>query len=214
MPQNPTANEPTVLGARYAHLPTLDRGLAEVGLRPRWTIYFFTFIAVGIAWIWLFFLAAGVAQTIDAQSVGPGMGIWQALLDRLAVNVSDNGFLAFILKICSPMAPVGFTLGVFASTFAMWMAMSLAMMLPSAGAMIRTYADIADVAAQKSEPVAPVFVLVAGYLSVWTVFALAMSFFQLLLIGAGLAADPVFPIQGVVAGLILLTAGVYQFTRQ
>ncbi|MCJ8310552.1 MAG: DUF2182 domain-containing protein [Hyphomicrobiales bacterium] len=197
---------------RYAHLDRVDRGLAEAGRRPKLTVYVFTAIAVTVAWVWLVFMTAGVSQSVGPDAVGPGMSFWQGLLERIDVKPTDGGFLAFILKICTPLAPSGFTLGVFFSTFLMWMAMSLAMMLPSAGAMIRTYGDIADVAAQKGEPVVPLFVLVLGYLTVWAAFSLAMSFFQLLLIGAGLAADPVFPVQGIVAAVILLVAGAYQFS--
>ena len=197
---------------RYAHLAPVDRGLAEVGLRPRWSVYLLTGFAVLIAWSWLVFLTAGVSQSVGAQAVGPGMEFWRGILSKLEVSPSDDSLLAFILKICAPVSPQGFTIGVFISTFLMWTAMSLAMMLPSAGAMIRTYADIADVAAQKGEEVVPLTVLVVGYLSVWAAFALVMSFFQLLLIGAGLAADPVFPLQGTVAGLILILAGAYQFS--
>ena len=45
----------------------------------------------------------------------------------------------------------------------MWGAMTLAMMLPSAAPMILTYAEIADTAARKGEPVVSPFVLAAGY---------------------------------------------------
>lgn len=197
---------------RYNNLASIDRGLAEVGLRPRWSVYVLTGLAVVVAWIWLVFLTAGVSQAVGSQSVGPGMEFWRGLLSKLDVTPVDDGIVAFILKICVPVSPGGFTLGVFASTFLMWLAMSLAMMLPSAGAMIRTYADIADVAAQKGEQVVPLTVLVLGYLSVWAAFAVAMSLFQLLLIQAGLAADPVFPVQGALAGVILLLAGAYQFS--
>src|SRR4051812_49119193 len=54
-----------------------------------------------------------------------------------------------------------------AAVFAMWCAMTLAMMLPTAGPMIMTYADIAETAAAKGEPVASPLVLTAGYLVVW-----------------------------------------------
>jgi predicted metal-binding membrane protein len=178
---------------RYAHLDLVDRGLAEMGRRPRLSVYVFTGLAVAVAWIWLIFLTAGVSQSVGPDAVGPGMTFWQGLLERIDAKPADDGFIAFILKICTPLAPGGFTAGVFFSTFLMWMAMSLAMMLPSAGAMIRTYGDIADVARQKSEPVVPLFILVLGYLTVWAAFSVIMTFFQLLLIGAGLAADPVFP---------------------
>ncbi len=199
-------------GQRYSNLTSFDRGIAEIGLRPRWSIYVLTGLTVAIAWLWLVFLAAGVSQVVGSDAVGPGMVFWRELLTRFDVSPANDGLLAFILKICAPVSPGGLTPGVFVSTFLMWTAMSLAMMLPSAGAMIRTYADIADVAHQKDEKVVPLGILVAGYLSVWIGFAFAMSLFQLLLIGAGLATDPVFPLQGLVAGGILLLAGAYQFS--
>ncbi|MEP0944253.1 MAG: DUF2182 domain-containing protein [Rhizobiaceae bacterium] len=197
---------------RYAHLDFVDRNLAEAGRRPRLTVYLFTGLAIVVAWVWLVFMTAGVSQSVGPDAVGPGMAFWQGLLERIEVKPSDGGLLAFILKICTPLAPDGFSASVVFSTFLMWLAMSLAMMLPSASAMIRTYGDIADVAAQKGEPVVPLFVLVLGYLTVWAGFAVAMSFFQLMLVGAGLAADPVFPVQGGVAAVILLLAGAYQFS--
>ena len=52
-------------------------------------------------------------------------------------------------------------------TFAMWCAMALAMMLPTAGPMILTYADLAETAAKKGEPAASPLVLTAGYVSIW-----------------------------------------------
>jgi predicted metal-binding membrane protein len=55
---------------------------------------------------------------------------------------------------------------------AMWLAMTLAMMLPTAGPMILTYAEIADTAARKREPVVSPLVLASGYLVVWIGFAL------------------------------------------
>ena len=50
--------------------------------------------------------------------------------------------------------------------------MTLAMMLPTAGPMILTYAEIADTAARKREPVVSPLVLAAGYVAVWLGFAL------------------------------------------
>src|SRR5215470_17486368 len=43
--------------------------------------------------------------------------------------------------------------------FAMWCAMALAMMLPTAGPMIMTYAELAETAARKGEPAASPLVL-------------------------------------------------------
>ena len=55
----------------------------------------------------------------------------------------------------------------------MWSLMAVAMMLPSAAPMIRTYCEIADTARAKGEAAAHPLVLVAGYLSVWLAAAAA-----------------------------------------
>jgi predicted metal-binding membrane protein len=44
----------------------------------------------------------------------------------------------------------------------MWLAMAAAMMLPTAAPMIRTYAEIADTAAARGEPVVHPLVLTSG----------------------------------------------------
>src|SRR5947209_1952842 len=65
-----------------------------------------------------------------------------------------------------------------ALVFAMWCAMTLAMMLPTAAPMILTYAEIAETAARKSERVASPLVLSAGYLGIWLGIAVALSVLQ------------------------------------
>ena len=67
---------------------------------------------------------------------------------------------------------LGRRLGGGAARAPMWIAMALAMMLPTAGPMILTYAEIADTAARKREPVVSPLVLMAGYVAVWLGFAL------------------------------------------
>ena len=57
--------------------------------------------------------------------------------------------------------------------------MALAMMLPTAGPMILTYAEIADTAARKGEPAASPLLLAAGYVAVWLGFASLLAALQL-----------------------------------
>ena len=64
--------------------------------------------------------------------------------------------------------------------------MTLAMMLPSAAPMILTYAEIADTAARKGEPVVSPFALALGYAAIWIGFALVAAMLQVGLISAGL----------------------------
>jgi predicted metal-binding membrane protein len=92
----------------------------------------------------------------------------------------------------------------------MWAAMTLAMMLPTAGPMILTYAEIADTAARKREPVVSPIVLTAGYVAVWLGFALIAAVLQIALTRAGMldAGQLARPL----AGALVLGAGLYQFS--
>ncbi len=92
----------------------------------------------------------------------------------------------------------------------MWAAMTLAMMLPTAGPMILTYAEIADTAARKREPVVSPLVLAAGYLAVWLGFALAAALLQISFARAGLLDGGKLSVA--FGGAIVLVAGLYQFS--
>jgi predicted metal-binding membrane protein len=95
---------------------------------------------------------------------------------------------------------------------AMWGAMTLAMMLPSAAPMILTYAKIADTAARKNEPVVSPFMIAAGYTTVWFGFAAVATLAQILLTRAALLDASMASASGLFSGAILISAGVYQFS--
>ena len=95
---------------------------------------------------------------------------------------------------------------------AMWGAMTLAMMLPSAAPMILTYAEIADTAARKNETVVSPFVIAAGYTVVWFGFAAAATLTQLALTRAALLDPSMVSVSGLFSGAIFIAAGCYQFS--
>src|SRR5262245_25216918 len=108
--------------------------------------------------------------------------------------------------LCRPIAAC--SLEQFAVVLAMWAAMTLAMMLPTAGPMILTYAEIADTAARKNQTVVSPIILAAGYIAVWLAFAVAATLLQFALVATG-----ALNANRLIAGLIFLAAGTYQFTR-
>ena len=114
----------------------------------------------------------------------------------------------FWLALCQPMAAGG--LSEIALVLAMWIAMTLAMMLPTAGPMILTYAEIADTAARQHEPMASPLALTAGYVAVWLGFAVAATALQAALTQTALL-DAGRTSAGL-AGAILIGAGLYQFS--
>ena len=85
------------------------------------------------------------------------------------------------------------------------------MMLPTAGPMILTYAEIADTAARKREPAASPLVLTAGYVAVWLGFALAATALQFALTQPALL-DAGRGESRWLAGAIFIGAGLYQFS--
>ena len=91
---------------------------------------------------------------------------------------------------------------------AMWLSMTLAMMIPSAAPMISAYLDIAEAGAAKRMAIVSPLVLAAGYGAMWLVFAFAAAFAQWAVVVAGYAGA----FHGRFAGLVLIAAGAYQFT--
>lgn len=107
--------------------------------------------------------------------------------------------------------------GTWALLSAMWLAMMLAMMSPSAAPAILLYArvhahfrqrSLADLGAS-----APLGVFALGYLAVWSVFALAAASLQLWLQQRGAVSAISMGLQARwPAGLVLVAAGLYQLT--
>jgi predicted metal-binding membrane protein len=95
---------------------------------------------------------------------------------------------------------------------AMWSAMALAMMLPSASATILTYAEIADTAARKRIAVVSPWVLTAGYAAVWLGFAAVAATLQLTLARTGLLDPVAGSLSKPIAGALFVGAGLYQFS--
>jgi predicted metal-binding membrane protein len=128
-------------------------------------------------------------------------------LGWLGVGVMSDGAGAWP-ALCRPTATGG--LSDLLLAVPMWVAMTLAMMLPTAGPMILTYAEIADTAARKGEPVVSPLILATGYLAVWLGFALAASLVQALSPRAALTEAGSAGL--LASGAIFLLAGAYQFS--
>ena len=185
------------------HLDAGARGIAVIARSPRWPVY----IALGLAILTAWLLLASMAAELARSSIGPG-----APGDLILQHLPDWGappvLRQFIALCLTPMnaAP----LQAFAVIALMWALMSIAMMLPSAAPMIRTYCEIADTAARKGEEVVHPLVLVAGYLIVWLAASLCFAALTLLVQRIGGSTFEPAPIR--IAGIALLGAGAYQFS--
>ncbi len=170
------------------HLPRATARLGAVFARPKMIAALCVIVLAGLGWIYLGILSA------NSTPASSGLWSWIAALCRPAVAAPSIAFTQFIL------------------IATMWSAMALAMMLPSAAPMILTYAEIADTAARKGEPVVSPFALAFGYAAIWIAFALLAAALQIALASAGLSWDNGSDAASRVAGILFLVAGLYQFS--
>jgi predicted metal-binding membrane protein len=99
-----------------------------------------------------------------------------------------------------------------ALVLAMWCAMALAMMLPTAAPMILTYAELAETAAARGEPAASPLALAAGYLIVWLGAAFALAALQLMLMRLSVLDPAMATASPLFSGAVFIGAGLYQFS--
>lgn len=96
--------------------------------------------------------------------------------------------------------------------FTMWCVMMIAMMLPSATPMILLFEKVGQRrVSQNRASVAP-SVFMAGYLIVWLFFSLAATLLNWLFHGAGLMTSMMGQATPLVAGSLLIAAGIFQWT--
>jgi predicted metal-binding membrane protein len=156
-------NDP--LDGRFDHLDRSGRAVAQLSRRPIWPVFAMVMLTTASPGGSCFSMAGAVAELSgSARPLGPGMTLIAGLLP-----IDAGSFAATIADLCLSADSGALLLGsgqwgLFAALVLMWLAMAAAMMLPTAAPMIRTYAEIADTAAARGEPVVHPLVLTAGYL--------------------------------------------------
>lgn len=97
-------------------------------------------------------------------------------------------------------------------TFVMWTVMMVGMMTPSVTPMILIYARVARQAAIQGKPLAASGFFAGGYLLAWTAFSLAATVSQGLLQWVGFLTPMLRTTNNHLGALVLITAGLYQWT--
>ncbi|WP_210202532.1 DUF2182 domain-containing protein [Alsobacter soli] len=140
---------------------------------------------------------------------------WAALLAE--AFRAGGGADAFLGAICRPVAlergsSAWSLASAFAASAALWIVMSVAMMLPTAAPMALAYADVAERRAAQGLRSPSPLLLIGGYLGVWAVISVAAAALQ----SAAGAFWPLLGVPeraaGVLAGFAIGGAGLYQFS--
>ena len=95
----------------------------------------------------------------------------------------------------------------------MWTVMMVAMMVPSAAPMIVMFATINRRRREQQGPFVPTAVFLAGYLVVWTGFSVLAALAQWALHAVALMSPMMVTTSPLLGGVLLVAAGVFQWTR-
>lgn len=95
----------------------------------------------------------------------------------------------------------------------MWSVMMVAMMLPGAGPMILTYARIHQQREANGSSTVPIWVFLAGYLTVWVGFGISAAVLQWGLHQSALLSSAMGKVGPLLAAGLLITAGAFQFSH-
>jgi predicted metal-binding membrane protein len=97
-------------------------------------------------------------------------------------------------------------------TFLMWAVMMVGMMIPAVAPQVLTFGLINRKRAERGNPFVPTGIFLGGYLIAWTLFSAVAALAQYLLLHYELL-DPIRQSVGLeFAGLLLIVAGLFQFT--
>ena len=144
-------------------------------------------IIAAIAWAYTVY----VAETgMGMGDMGDGMGMGMAMADMRSWSAADFGLM-----------------------FVMWAVMMVAMMAPSAAPMLLMFAAVNRKRREREAPYVPTGIFLAGYVIVWTAFALAATggnwgLHQASLLTSMMGASA----SGFLGGSLLLAAGLFQWS--
>ena len=96
--------------------------------------------------------------------------------------------------------------------FVMWAVMMVAMMVPTLAPMVLVFAMVNRKRYEQAKPYVPTGFFLLGYLIVWTVFSLFMTFLQEWLQARALISAHMVLNNQIINGGILVLAGIFQWT--
>ena len=96
--------------------------------------------------------------------------------------------------------------------FLMWTEMMVAMMIPSAAPMILIFAAINRKRREQERPFVPTAMFLSGYIIVWTMFSAVAALAQWVLHSLALLSPAMVGTSPLMAGALLISAGIFQWT--
>ena len=132
-----------------------------------------------------------------------------AYVSSLALDMRD---METATEMAMPQMQEAWGVTDFALTFVMWAVMMVAMMTPSAAPMILMFAGINRRRREQHVPYVPTSVFLVGYLVIWTAFSVLATAAQWGLHTVSLLSPAMVSTSPILGGILLLVAGIYQWT--
>ena len=159
-------------------------------------------------------MSSGVAETVvrrDRIVVLSGLALITALSWAYVSSVA-SGMQSMEMEMAMPRMQEPWGASEFALTFVMWAVMMVAMMTPSAAPMILIFAGVNRRRKKQQAPYVPTSVFLVGYLVVWGAFSVLATSAQWGLHTVSLLSPTMESTSPVLGGVLLLVAGIYQWT--
>ena len=156
---------------------------------------------------------AGPLAVLDYLVVGGGLIVIAASgWIYMAYMTWAMGHMSLIQMWMPPPYPQAWTALDFFMLFVMWSVMMVAMMVPSAIPMVMMFTAVNRNKRQRNQAYVSTFIFTLGYLIAWTGFSLLVSVLQWRLHTAGLLDPMMNGSSRLLSGVVLVLAGVYQWT--
>ncbi len=165
--------------------------------------------AVVLGWAYLATMVIDMISRMDMGEMGPGMelfnqfNMFQGLPEHVRVQLAS---------LCLPLAQEAFGMPALVNMgffdyfllFVMWFMMVLAMMLPTAMPMLRTF--------HEARAGKAIYVVAGGYLAVWAAFSVVATVAQGVLHELGVMSPMMLPVFSTLTITTVIAAAIYQFT--
>ena len=169
-------------------------------LRDRMTVYVGVFVVLLVSWFYIL-----------------GMG-WHMntlpFVENKMMNMPMEKSMGFLDTILMWMPPSSgsWVLSDFVLLFLMWSVMMIAMMTPSILPMLMLFTTLNARNKSKGKDTSSTFLLLIGYLMSWVLFSLVITLPEYAMHKSGLLNPMMEPTHAYLGSVMLVIAGIYQFT--
>ena len=169
-------------------------------LRDRMTVYVGVFVVLLVSWFYIL-----------------GMG-WHMntlpFVENKMMNMPMEKSMGFLDTILMWMPPSSgsWILSDFVLLFLMWSVMMIAMMTPSILPMLMLFTTLNARNKSKGKDTSSTLLLLAGYLMSWVLFSLVITLPEYAMHKSGLLNPMMEPTHAYLGSVMLIIAGIYQFT--